>query len=119
MLTPALSQQSSIYYKIGGTVSLSWSYTSVQVTPSAVAIEAYCATNKYVPSQKLDLFSFLRPWINDRFYYPVADNLSFNQTSFVWDTEAYDANTTQPLITYYPYSLNLMYQGNVYIIHFR
>ena len=100
MLTPALSQQSSIYYRIGGTVSFSWSYTSVQVTPTAVAIEAYCPTNKYTPSCKRSLYFFpSRSSTNARFYYPVADNLSFNETSFVWDTEAYDANATQPLIT--------------------
>lgn len=50
MLTPAASDASSTYYKIGTTVTFSWSYTSVQVIPTAVNVEAYCATNKYVSS---------------------------------------------------------------------
>lgn len=38
--------------------------------------------------------------INFRFYYPIASNLSFDDSHVVWDTEAYDANATQPLLTY-------------------
>ena len=49
MLTPAATDASSTYYKIGGTVTLSWSYTSVQVTPSSIVVQAYCPTNKYLP----------------------------------------------------------------------
>ena len=51
MLTPAASDASSIFYKIGTTVTFSWSYTSVQVRPTAVNVEAYCAINKYPSSQ--------------------------------------------------------------------
>jgi hypothetical protein len=50
MLTPAASDASSTYYKIGTTVTFSWSYTSVQVIPTAVNVEAYCAVNKYFQS---------------------------------------------------------------------
>jgi hypothetical protein len=50
MLTPAASDASSTYYKIGTTVTFSWSYTSVQVRPTAVNVEAYCAVNKYSQS---------------------------------------------------------------------
>lgn len=46
MLTPAASDASSTFYKIGTTVTFSWSYTSVQVIPTAVNVEAYCAINK-------------------------------------------------------------------------
>jgi hypothetical protein len=47
MLTPAATLASSTFYKIGATITFSWSYTSVQVTPSQIALQAYCATNKY------------------------------------------------------------------------
>jgi len=58
MLTPAATDASSTYYKIGATVTLSWSYTSVQVTPSSIVVQAYCPTNKY-PHTRLvpDYFS--------------------------------------------------------------
>jgi hypothetical protein len=48
MISPAATAQSSTYYKIGSTVTFSWEYTSVQVTPTAIAVQAYCATNKYL-----------------------------------------------------------------------
>jgi len=48
MLTPPLSQQSSVFFKIGNTVTFSWTYTSVQATPTAVNVEAYCSVNKYL-----------------------------------------------------------------------
>jgi hypothetical protein len=92
MITPAPTDQSSTFYKIGGTVTFSWNYTSVQVNPTAIAVEAYCAMNKYSP---------LPDGTNSRFYYPIAANLSMNSTHVLWDTEAYQANATQPLITYY------------------
>jgi hypothetical protein len=41
-----------------------------------------------------------------RFYYPVAQNLSFDTTHVEWDTEAYEANATQPLLTYLPLERN-------------
>ena len=47
MLTPAASDASSTFFKVGSTVTFSWSYTSVQVIPTAVNVEAYCAVNKY------------------------------------------------------------------------
>ena len=50
MLTPAATDASSTFYKIGSTVMFSWSYTSVQVRPTAVNVEAYCAANKYFPT---------------------------------------------------------------------
>ena len=50
MLTPAASDASSTFFKIGSTVTFSWSYTSVQVRPTAVNVEAYCAINKYSQS---------------------------------------------------------------------
>ena len=34
-----------------------------------------------------------------RFYYPVATNLPFSDTLVEWDTGAYDANATIPLLT--------------------
>jgi len=47
MITPAASDASSTYFKIGATVTFSWNYTSVQVQPTAVNVQAYCPTNKY------------------------------------------------------------------------
>ena len=36
-----------------------------------------------------------------RFYYPVATNLPYSDTLVEWDTGAYDANATIPLLTYF------------------
>ena len=55
MITPAATDASSTYYKIGATVTLSWNYTSVLVTPTAVVIQAYCNTNKYSPIPRYPL----------------------------------------------------------------
>jgi hypothetical protein len=100
MITPAASEASSVYFKIGSTVTFSWNYTSVQATPTGVNIEAYCATNKYIVSPTS---------ANKRFYYPIASNLSFDETLLEWDTGAYDANATIPLLTYqFPFRLMLM-----------
>jgi hypothetical protein len=94
MLTPAATLASSTFYKIGATVTFSWSYTSVQVTPSHIALQAYCATNKY-------FLHSLEYWVLTlcRFYYPVATNLPYSDTLVEWDTGAYDANATIPLLT--------------------
>ena len=35
-----------------------------------------------------------------RYYYPVASGISYSDTNIHWDTGAYDANATQPLLTY-------------------
>lgn len=59
MISPAATDSSSTYFKIGTTVTFSWSYTSVQVTPTAVDVEAYCAINKYI-------LEFLK-WANEDF----------------------------------------------------
>jgi len=55
MITPAATDASSTYYKIGATVTLSWNYTSVLVTPTAVVVQAYCNTNKYSPIPRCPL----------------------------------------------------------------
>ena len=36
----------------------------------------------------------------------MASNLTFNETRVLWDTAAYEANTTQPLLTYPPIPLS-------------
>ena len=60
MLTPAASDVSSTFYKIGSTITFSWSYTSVQVKPTAVKVEAYCATNKsFLNPRNADFLDFI------------------------------------------------------------
>ncbi|KAK9238412.1 hypothetical protein V1525DRAFT_374812 [Lipomyces kononenkoae] len=77
MLTPALTA-SETYIKVGDYATFSWTYTSLIVSPSAVNVEAYCSLNNY--------------------YYPIADNLTINDTQAVWNTSGYQATATIPLL---------------------
>ncbi|KAI9683093.1 MAG: hypothetical protein M1829_005884 [Trizodia sp. TS-e1964] len=68
------------YYKIKDNVSFVWNYTSLLAAPSAVDIVAKCQENNQV--------------------YTIATNQSVGDTgSVIWDTGAYQASATVPLLT--------------------
>ncbi|KAK9365352.1 hypothetical protein V1509DRAFT_633444 [Lipomyces kononenkoae] len=77
MITPALTASES-YIKVGDYATFSWTYTSLIITPSAVNVEAYCSLNSY--------------------YYPIAENMTINDTEVVWNTSGYQATATIPLL---------------------
>ncbi|KAK9454113.1 hypothetical protein V1511DRAFT_408796 [Dipodascopsis uninucleata] len=78
MITPAITD-SETYIKIGDYATFSWNYTSLYVSPSAINVEAYCSANDY--------------------YYPIALNLSIENTEYVWNTSGYEATASVPLLT--------------------
>ncbi|KAK9449073.1 uncharacterized protein V1518DRAFT_281178 [Limtongia smithiae] len=78
MITPATTD-STTYIKIGDYATFSWNYTSLLVTPSAVNVEAYCSMNSY--------------------YYPIAHNLSIENTEVVWNTSGWEATATVKLVS--------------------
>ncbi|KAF2724540.1 hypothetical protein K431DRAFT_281970 [Polychaeton citri CBS 116435] len=68
------------YYKIKDWVTFAWNYTSLIVTPSYIDILASCSANQAT--------------------YTIALNQSVQETQTVlWDTEAYQANASIPLLT--------------------
>ncbi|KAF2813971.1 uncharacterized protein BDZ99DRAFT_229417 [Mytilinidion resinicola] len=68
------------FYKIGDWVTFAWNYTSLSVTPTAVDILASCTANQGT--------------------YTLAVNQSTQETGEVlWDTGAYQATGTLPLLT--------------------
>ncbi|KAK9343810.1 hypothetical protein V1522DRAFT_412261 [Lipomyces starkeyi] len=77
MITPAITA-SETYIKVGDYATFSWNYTSLIVTPSAVNVEAYCSINKY--------------------YYPIAENLTVKDTQVVWNTSGYQETASIPLL---------------------
>lgn len=77
MLTP--NPTDTTYIKIGQPATFSWSYTSLSVTPRYVNFEAYCSYNSLT--------------------YTLATNHPAMETSMIWDTAAFQANATIPLIT--------------------
>ncbi|KAK9320667.1 hypothetical protein V1517DRAFT_263923 [Lipomyces orientalis] len=77
MITPAITD-SETYIKVGDYATFSWTYTSLIVSPSAVNVEAYCSVNDY--------------------YYPIAENLTVKDTSYVWNTSGYQETATIPLL---------------------
>ncbi|KAK9375874.1 uncharacterized protein V1513DRAFT_478278 [Lipomyces chichibuensis] len=77
MITPAITA-SETYIKVGEYATFSWNYTSLSVTPSAVNVEAYCSINKY--------------------YYPIAENLTVKDTQVVWNTSGYQETASIPLL---------------------
>jgi hypothetical protein len=79
MITPAITA-SETYIKVGDYATFSWNYTSLIVTPSAVNVEAYCSINKY--------------------YYPIAENLTVKDTQVVWNTSGYQETASIPLLVY-------------------
>lgn len=78
-MTPAVSSGQQ-YYKIGDWVTFAWNYTSVLATPSAIDVFASCAANQAT--------------------YTLALNQSVAETDkILWDTGAYQATATVPLLT--------------------
>lgn len=75
--TPALTE--STYIKIGQFATFEWNYVSLSVTPRKLNIQAYCSYNSET--------------------YTVATDHPSAETSYVWDTEAFQANATIPLLT--------------------
>lgn len=70
----------SSYFKINNYVTFAWNYTSLSVTPSAIDVLASCSLNQAT--------------------YTIAMNQSVQATqTIVWDTGAYQANATVPLLT--------------------
>jgi len=79
MITPNAMSAAS-YYKIKDWVTFAWNYTSLEVAPSYVDVLATCSKNQAT--------------------YTVAANQSWSQEQTVlWDTGAYQASATIPLLT--------------------
>lgn len=79
MITPDAMSAAS-YYKIHDWVTFAWNYTSLSVAPSYVDVLATCSKNQAT--------------------YTVAANQSWSQQQTVlWDTGAYQASATVPLLT--------------------
>lgn len=68
MMTPSVMDGYQIY-KIGDPVTFVWNFTSLQVTPTALNVQAYCTDGAQ--------------------YFPIAMNVSAGTTEVVWDTGAY------------------------------
>ncbi|KAI5360969.1 hypothetical protein Slin14017_G091440 [Septoria linicola] len=78
MITP--NAMTTKYYKINDYITFAWNYTSLSVTPSAVDVLASCSKNQET--------------------YTLALNLTVEETqSFTWDTGAFQASATVPLLT--------------------
>ncbi|KAK2759419.1 hypothetical protein FQN54_002897 [Arachnomyces sp. PD_36] len=75
---PAIS---TTYYKIADKVTFKWNYTSLSVTPSGINVVASCALN------------------NHAYTITANDTISGPTGEVVWDTGAYQANATVPLLT--------------------
>lgn len=65
MVTPSVFDGNQLY-KIGDPITFVWNFTSLQVTPTALNIEAYCT------------FGARR--------FEIASNMSADTTEVVWDT---------------------------------
>ncbi|KAF2761398.1 hypothetical protein EJ05DRAFT_536178 [Pseudovirgaria hyperparasitica] len=79
MITPSAIAVAS-YYKIGDWVTFAWNYTSLEVTPTAVDVVASCTKNQQL--------------------YTLAVNQTWEDSNTVfWDTGAYQASATVPLLT--------------------
>lgn len=82
MVTP--NAEVATYYKIGNHVTFAWNYTSLSITPSAIDILATCSANQAT--------------------YTLALNQSVSAGAatggaLTWDTGAYQATATVPLLT--------------------
>ena len=79
MITPAVISGPQ-YYRIGDWVTFAWNYTSLSATPSAIDVLASCAANSAT--------------------YTITLNQSVSETGKIfWDTGAYQATATVPLLT--------------------
>jgi len=79
MITPSAAE--TTYYKIKDYVTFAWNYTSLSVTPSAIDILAYCATNSAT--------------------YTLAMNQSVTgpTQAITWDTNGYQETASTTLLT--------------------
>ncbi|KAF2167152.1 hypothetical protein M409DRAFT_22581 [Zasmidium cellare ATCC 36951] len=79
MITP--NAMTSSYFKINNFITFAWNYTSLSVTPSAVDILASCSLNQET--------------------YTIALNQTIDgpKQTVIWDTGAYQASATVPLLT--------------------
>lgn len=80
MITPAVIAGPQ-YYKVGDWVKLAWNYTSLSITPSNIDIMATCTANQAT--------------------YTLTVNQTVEETGGVifWDTGAYQATASVPLLT--------------------
>ncbi|KAF1826442.1 uncharacterized protein K489DRAFT_311922 [Dissoconium aciculare CBS 342.82] len=82
MITPNTALAVPTYYKVKDWVTFAWNYTSLSVTPSAVDVLATCLANRAT--------------------YTIALNQTIptgGAQTVLWDTGAYQATATQPLLT--------------------
>lgn len=80
MIEPPASEAQSTYYKIGDFVTFKWNYTSLSVTPTGINVIASCSVNNQE--------------------YTLTTNETVKETGeVIWDTGAYQANATAPLLT--------------------
>lgn len=78
MITP--NALTTSYFKINNYITFAWNYTSLSVTPSYIDVLASCSLNQET--------------------YTIALNQSVEPTQkIVWDTGAYQASATVPLLT--------------------
>ncbi|KAK4493781.1 hypothetical protein PRZ48_014966 [Zasmidium cellare] len=79
MITP--NAMTSSYFKINNYITFAWNYTSLSVTPSAIDVLASCSKNQET--------------------YTIALNqtISGSTQTVIWDTGAYQATGTVPLLT--------------------
>lgn len=81
MVTPGPFDPST-YVKIGANATFAWNYTSLEITPTAVDVVAYCSKNDH--------------------YYTIASNQSVQETgSAVWDTNPYKTASVRLLVEHY------------------
>ena len=79
MITPAATAQQQ-FYKIGDWVTFAWNYTSLSSTPKHVDVLATCTANQAT--------------------YTLAVNASVKDNQMLlWDTGAYQASASVPLLT--------------------
>lgn len=80
MIAPATTAQATPLFKIGDDVTLSWNYTSLQGTPTAIDVYVSCTTT-----------GFRETWT-------LTANMSFQtDVSFVWRTEEQANDVEAPL----------------------
>jgi hypothetical protein len=82
LITPNTMLAVPTYYKVKDWVTFAWNYTSLSVTPTAVDVLATCLANRAT--------------------YTIALNQTIptgGAQTVLWDTGAYQATATQPLLT--------------------
>ncbi|KAF8466454.1 hypothetical protein BDZ91DRAFT_173883 [Kalaharituber pfeilii] len=88
MVTPAATDGFQLY-PIGATITWSYNYTSLLITPTAINVEAFCSRTQQ--------------------YYTIANNYSVNERKIIWDTDKYQSSQT-PQLAAETYTL-LMYDS--------